>query len=246
MIHGAFCGGWVFEKFRAPFEAAGYAVHAPDLRFHDRGSNPPPELGRTGMKDYVSDLSLLIKTLEAPPVLLGHSLGGLLAQMAATRVPVKALVLLAPSAPWGVLPSTLFEVVSAQAMFFVGDLANKPIAPSYEIAAAHSLDRLPRAERDAVYARFVPESGRATFETMHWGMDPTRATRVPASEVSCPVLCITGSDDKMNPPGTVRRIAARYRERASFEESEGHSHWLIGERGWDRVAARALEWIEEI
>lgn len=246
MLHGAFCGGWVFEKFRKPFEAAQHAVHAPDLRHHDKGGKPPTALGRVGMKDYANDIAALVTTLKTPPILVGHSLGGLLAQMVATRVAVKGLVLLAPSAPWGVLPSTLFEVVSAQAMFFVGDLANRPIAPSYDIAAAHSLDRLPKAERDAVYARFVPESGRATFETMHWGLDPSRATRVPASEVTCPVLCITGSEDKMNPPGTVRRIAARYRERATFEESEGHSHWLIGERGWDRVAQRALNWIEDL
>jgi pimeloyl-ACP methyl ester carboxylesterase len=143
-----------------------------------------------------------------------------------------------------VLPSTLFEVVSAQAMFFVGDLANKPVKPSYDIAVANSLDRLPKAERDAVYARFVPESGRATFETMHWGLDPTAATRVPAHAVTCPVLCITGTDDRINPPGTVKRIAARYRDQATYEEAPGHSHWLIGEAGWEKVAKTALDWID--
>jgi pimeloyl-ACP methyl ester carboxylesterase len=245
MIHGAFCGGWAFEKFRTPFEAAGHAVHAPDLRYHDRGKTPPAELGRVGMKDYASDIAALVETLDAPPVLVGHSMGGLLAQMVATRVKVAGLVLLAPCPPWGVLPSTLFEVVSAQAMFFVGDLANKPIVPSYDIAAQNSLDRLPKAERDAVFARFVPESGRATFETMHWGLDPARAVEVPAAQVTCPVLCITGSDDRMNPPGTVRRIASRYRDRATFEESKGQSHWLIGEPGWERVAERAVDWIAQ-
>jgi pimeloyl-ACP methyl ester carboxylesterase len=60
------------------------------------------------------------------------------------------------------------------------------------------------------------------------------------------VLCITGSDDRMNPPQTVRRIAARYRDRGTFWESEGHSHWLIGEPGWERVAQRALTWLEAL
>lgn len=153
MIHGAFCGGWVFEKFRTPFEDAGHSVHAPDLRHHTRAKTTSPELGRTGMKDYTADILALVKSLNAPPVLVGHSLGGLIAQMVASQTTVKALVLLAPCAPWGVLPSTLFEVVSAQAMFFVGDLSNQPIKPSYEIAAANSLDRLPKAQRDAIYAQ---------------------------------------------------------------------------------------------
>jgi pimeloyl-ACP methyl ester carboxylesterase len=229
-----------------PFEAAGHAVHTPDLRFHDQGRKPPPELGRVGMKDYAADIAALVKSFDTPPVLAGHSLGGLVAQMVATKAPVKALILLAPSAPWGVLPSTLFEVVSAQAMFFVGDLANKPISPSYDIAAANSLDRLPKAERDAVYARFVPESGRATFEVMHWGLDPSRATQVQSSDVKCPIFCITGSGDRMNPPQTVRRIAARYRDLATFEVAEGRSHWLIGEPGWETVAERALGWLNAL
>src|SRR5689334_10008510 len=135
MIHGAFCGGWAFEKFREPFEAAGYAVHTPNLRHHEAGKKPPAALGQVGMRDYASDIEAVVKGLDAPPVLVGHSLGGLLAQMVAAKVPVEALVLLAPCGPWGVLPSTLFEVVSAQAMFFVGDLANQPIKPSYDIAA---------------------------------------------------------------------------------------------------------------
>jgi non-heme chloroperoxidase len=244
MLHGAFCGGWAFEKFRQPFEAAGYVVHTPDMRHHEVGKKPPPALGRVSVRDYASDVEALVKSLDAPPILVGHSLGGLLAQMVAAKTPVEALVLLAPCGPWGVLPSTLFEVVSAQAMFLIGDLANQPVAPSYDIAAANSLDRLPRAERDAVFSRFVPESGRATFEVMHWGLDPTRATRVHPADVKCPVFCITGTDDRMNPPGTVRRIAGRYRDQAVFEEAQGHSHWLIGEPGWQRVADRAIEWLD--
>jgi pimeloyl-ACP methyl ester carboxylesterase len=246
MIHGAFCGGWAFDEFRKPFEAKGYRVSAPTLRHHDCGDEPPPALGSTSLLDYADDLENTIRALPETPILVGHSMGGLLAQMLAARGLARACVLLAPSAPWGVLPSTMFEIASAQTLLLTGDYFAGPIAPNSRIARANALDKLGREERRAIYARFVPESGRATFEVMQWALDMRRASHVRARDVTCPVLCLVGSDDRINPPSTVARIAARYQGRALFEEFDGFSHWLIGEEGWERIAARAIEWLDQV
>lgn len=244
MIHGAFCGGWAFEKFRQPFERSGFDVVTPTLRHHDgQGSTA---VGSTGLSDYASDLDGMLSGLNEAPILVGHSLGGLLAQMIAARRTVRALVLIAPCAPWGVMPTTLFELASAQALFLAGDYWNTALKPEYGIAAAHALDKLSRAERQIVFDRFVPESGLATFEIVHWALDFRRASYVRARNVTCPILCFAGSDDRINPSSTVRRIAERYEGRAVFEELRGHSHWLIGEPGWERVASRALTWLEQV
>ena len=244
MIHGAFVGPWSFGNFRTPFEAAGYTVHAPVLRHHDHGMHPPRELGAVSLVDYAKDLAAFIDDLGDTPVLVGHSLGGLLAQMLAAKGKARALVLLAPCAPWGILPSTLFEIASAQAMMLNGPMWNRILKPDYDVAASASLDRLSTPERKRVFAQFVPESGRATFEIMHWGWDATRAAHVDAAKVKCPVWCAVGEHDKINPPGTVRRVAARYGKRASFHEIRGHSHWLLGEDGWQQIAAAALGWLD--
>jgi pimeloyl-ACP methyl ester carboxylesterase len=246
MIHGAFCGPWAFEHFRKAFEKAGYHVHTPALRHHQPGAKPSRALGQTSLVDYAADLAKFIATLDAPPILVGHSMGGLLAQMLAAKDLARALVLLAPCPPWGTLPSTFFEMASAQTMLFAGDYWTQALIPDYGIAAANSLDRLPPAERHAVFNHFVPESGQATFEIMHWAFDMKRAALVHAEDVKCPVLCLAGSDDRINPPSTVRRIAERYKDRGVYEELKRHSHWLIGEPGWEDVAARALSWIGEI
>jgi pimeloyl-ACP methyl ester carboxylesterase len=245
MIHGAFCGPWAFDHFRQPFEAAGYTVHVPALRFHG-SPRPPAALATTSLLDYAADLQQFIAGLGSRPILIGHSLGGLLAQMLAARDLARALVLLAPSPPWGIVPSTLFEFASAQMMFFTGDFWNRSLHPDYGVAAAHSLDRLPPDERRKVFARFVPESGLATFEIMLATWDAKRAAQVNARNVTCPILCLVGEEDRINPPSTVRRIAERYHGRARFEALPGHSHWLVGEPGWQAIAQRALEWIGEV
>ncbi|HVV64467.1 MAG TPA: alpha/beta hydrolase [Rhizomicrobium sp.] len=242
MIHGAFGGGWCFDAFRAPFEAA-YAVHAPNLRHHDGAQAPARALASTSLLDYLADMEKLIATFDEVPILLGHSMGGLLAQMLAAKGLAKALVLLAPSAPWGVLPTTLFEIAAVQALLAGGDYWNAPLAPNFAVAAAHALDKLPEDERRAVYARFCPESGRAAFEIMQWPFDLRCASRAPARHVTCPVLCLVGSEDKINPPSTVARIAARYDGRSRLEVLDGRSHWLIAEPGWEDVAGRALAWL---
>ncbi len=245
MLHGAFCGGWAFDAFRGPFESTGFAVHAPTLRHHEPNANLK-KLASTSLTDYAGDLLGQVDELAEPPILIGHSLGGLLAQMIAARRPVRAAVLIAPCAPWGVLPTTFFEMASAQTLLLAGDYWNTVLKPDYGVAAAHSLDRLPRAERKAVFDRFVPESGLATFEILSWGLDVRRASHVLARKVTCPLLCLSGSEDKINPASTVRRVAERYEGRAVFEELDGFSHWPIGEPGWETVAARAISWLAGI
>jgi pimeloyl-ACP methyl ester carboxylesterase len=245
MIHGGFCGPWSFEGFARKFKADGYPVHCPALRFHDQ-TKPPEALATTSLTDYVADLEESLDALDAPPILVGHSLGGLLAQMLAARRKVRAAILLAPSAPWGVPPSTLFEIATAQAMLLQVGFWNQILMPDSDIAGRHSLDRYPTAEREKIYDLLVPESGRAMFQTLHWGLDMSRTSEVDAQKVSCPLLVLAGGDDRINPPGTVERIAALYKNRATYEKIPGMSHWLIGEPGWEKVADRALAWLETI
>lgn len=243
MIHGGFCGPWAFDRLAGRFENAGYTVLRPTLRFHDQ-KTPPPALATTSLIDYAADLQKELG--DEPPILVGHSMGGLIAQMLAARRPVKTLVLLAPSPPWGVPPSSLFEIAAAQALLLKVGFWAQILEPDAGYAARHNFNRIPGAERQQMIDRLVPESGRATFELMHWGLDMSRASEVDARKVDCPVLLLAGTEDRINPPGTVERIAALYKDRARFETCPGMSHWLVGEPGWEDVADRALNWLNDI
>ncbi len=245
MLHGAFSGGWAFEPWREAFEARGHRVLTPTLRHHEDGA-AHDELADVSLTDYADDLETLLDGIGEPAVLIGHSMGGLLAQMLAARGRAAALVLLAPSAPWGVLPSTPFELMSAQALYLAGDFWRKTLRPERWIASAHALDRLDPKTHDEVLARMVPESGLATFEILHWAFDMKRASAVEARAVTCPILCFAGTADRINPPATVRRIARRYRGRVQYRELKDFSHWPMAEPGWEQVAEHTLFWLERI
>jgi pimeloyl-ACP methyl ester carboxylesterase len=242
-VHGAFCGSWAFDAFRVPFERLGYSTHSPDLPAHEHGGDME-RLAQCGVHDYAGALIKVIRGLSAPPILVGHSLGGLIAQMAAVKTDCAALILLAPSPPWGVMPTTLDEHANSFGMSLLGDYWRRPIPPDSQVARRTTLDRLSREEARRAFARFVPESGRAMFETVQWWMDHTMASSAPAHEIKCPVLAIAGGKDTVNSSSTVRRIAGRFAEgQANFHEFPSMSHWLVGEPEAPEVARLCTEWL---
>jgi len=242
-IHGAFCGGWAFEKFREPFEAAGYETHAPTLPFHERGADLEA-LAHSGAKEFGDAITRYAQTLKKPPILIGHSMGGLVAQLAATQTPCAALVLLAPSAPWGVPAMTFDETTNAFGVAMLGDYWRRAIPPDYRVARHSTIDRLSREDARRAFARFVPESGRAIMEIMHWWADRSMASAAPVYKIEAPVLALAGGQDRVNSAATVRRMAGRFPEgQAHFHEFPPMSHWLIGEPEWPDVAQLALQWL---
>lgn len=238
MTHGAFCGGWAFEVFRAPFEARGWTVLTPDLPGHGTDGSA----AGLSMTDYASSLVKLCATLPEPPVLLGHSMGGLVTQMAARRVNPPAVVLLAPSPPWGVTGSSIEEAVTAFGVHIADPFFSGAVSPDRHLMRHHSLDRVPKALRDQILDRLRPESARAVREVLNWWLDPFMTTSVGAGALPMPCLAIAGDRDVVHPAATVRQTADRLGGR--FAVMPGMSHWLIGEEGWEEVAEAALIWLE--
>jgi pimeloyl-ACP methyl ester carboxylesterase len=244
MVHGAFCGGWTFERFRTPFEAAGHPVIAPDLRGHGADDRASAVTGLS-MTDYAKDIAGLCAEQSEPPILVGHSLGGLVAQLAARQARLRAVVLLAPSPPWGVSGSSMEEAVTAFGLHALGPFWwAQPVSPDHTLMRTYSLDRLPKPEREAAVARLRTESGRALWETLNWWMDPFMTTSIGSGPLDAPSLVLVGARDVVHPPMTARTIAERLG--ATCRELPGMSHWLPGEPGWEQVAETTLDWLAEL
>jgi pimeloyl-ACP methyl ester carboxylesterase len=242
LVHGAFCGGWIFDRFRTPFEAAGHTVHAPDLRGHGADEAPGVVVG-VSMADYAADIARLCEGLSQPPILIGHSMGGLVAQMAASRTPVSALVVMASSPPWGAAISSLEEGIAAFGLNLLGPIWARAVPPDRTLAYHYSLNRMGEAERAAAFARLRPESGRAMFETLNWWLDTLMTTRLNLARLkSTPALALVGEADAIHPPATARMNARTIG--ADFQQLPGMSHWLPDEPGWERVADVVLKWLE--
>ncbi len=245
MIHGMWGAPWCWENYRGFFEKRGYRCVTPALRYHDvpPGSPPDPRLGTIGLLDYAADLEHQIASLDAKPIVMGHSMGGLLAQILGSRDLAKALVLLAPAAPEGIFsirPSVLRTFLRVMSKW---GFWNKPMRLSFGAALYSTLALMTPEQRRDIYANMVYESGRAAAEIGFWFFDKRHAARVDASKITCPVLVVGGSRDRITPATVSKKIAQRYPGFSTYMEYPDHAHWVIGEPGWSQIAKDVDSWL---
>lgn len=106
-VHGAWHSGWCWnEHFLPYFVEHGYTSYAIDLRGHGK-SDGAKRLRWTSIADYVADVEQAVRQMERPPILIGHSMGGLVVQKYLEKHTAPAAVLLASVPPSGALRTTL-------------------------------------------------------------------------------------------------------------------------------------------
>jgi pimeloyl-ACP methyl ester carboxylesterase len=248
MIHGMWGGGWYWGNYKGFFEGKGYHCITPTLRFHDMDPKEPPNprLGTTSLLDYAEDLQKEIDKLDTLPILMGHSMGGLLAQILGSRGLAKALVLLTPASPRGIIalrPSVIRSFWSALTKW---GFWRRPMRQTLSEAVYSMLQLLTVEEQKELFDRFVYESGRAACEIGFWFLDPKRAAKVDESMIACPVLVIAGAQDRVSPASVVRKVAHKYRAVSTYREFANHAHWVIGEASWQEIAEYISDWLNQV
>ncbi|MFO7767771.1 MAG: alpha/beta hydrolase [bacterium] len=247
MIHGMWGTPSVWENWSGWFSDRGWRCMTPALRYHDMHpeEEPDPRLGQVGLTDYVRDLEQEIRALPERPVVMGHSMGGLLAQKLAARGLARRAVLLTPAAPAGIMALRWSVVRSFLSYFARWGFWKKPHRITFAEASYSSLFLLDEQEQRRVYETFVYESGRAIFETGLWLLDRRRAAAVPEGPLPCPALVVAAGRDRIVPAPVVRKTAERYGESARYLELPHHAHWVHGEEGWQDICARVAAWLED-
>jgi pimeloyl-ACP methyl ester carboxylesterase len=233
LVHGMFAGAWMWEPYQALLARHGYESHAVNLRGH-HGSRPVPDIGKISIGSYVDDVLEVARALRNP-IIIGHSMGGLISQKVAEQGVGRALVLIA-SAPPRWIPA-LSGVLLRHLVKYLRELfLMQPLLPGRDAADALMFNRTPKAQAGDEYDRLVPESGRAGLE-LAFGAHAVHAPRITTA-----VLVVTGREDHFVVPRVARAIARKYR--AEIREYDKFAHHIINEPGWEAPAAEIVEWID--
>ena len=235
LVHGMFGGAWYFERYQRFFAGRGYASYALDLRGH-HGSRPVEDLGQVSVADYVEDAMTVARDLGRP-IVIGHSMGGLIAQKLAEADAVAAAVLVASAPPRWITPATL-ELLRKQMKHAWRIVRRKPITGAPEDHLAMTLNRMPPDEALVAISRLVPESGRVALELS------LSSVGVDEKKVRCPMLGVVGLDDRFILPRVMRSIARKYDMR--LIEVPGHAHFIITEPGWQGPAGIIADWLDRV
>jgi pimeloyl-ACP methyl ester carboxylesterase len=219
IIHGSFSRGEQLAAARAAFEERGYTAHTPTLRHHELPAHEgAAKVASLSLRDYADDLVVLVNSLDSQPLLMGHSMGGLVAQLVAARTRPAGVVAACPAPAAGILGATPTTLrMSLPHVLRLRSWTKPWRPPTFEQFRSWIANTQPEDTAREIYDGFVCESGRYLWELLLAPPRLSKASVVDFAAVSAPVLVIGAECDRIVPAGVVRRTAARYQHGTSVE-----------------------------
>ncbi len=250
LVHGAWVTPACWDNFRAYFEARGYRCVVPAWPMMDRPAeqlrlSPHPQLATMTIKQLVDHFEQQALALPEPPILIGHSFGGLIVQMLLDRGVGASGVAIDAGPPRGVLPSGT-AIRSALPVLLAWRGWRRVLTMSFESFSSTFANTLkPSEQRPAYHAHIVPAPGRIYFQA---ALGIGNAVNF-ANPKRAPLLLIAGEEDRTSTPSMVKAMHRKHSKspaRTDIAIFPGRSHWLIAESGWEAVAAKSIEWAETV
>lgn len=239
LIHGAWGTSRYWSNYLSYFADAGWDVFAVNLRGH-HPSDPERSLAQVKLEDYLDDVEKVIKRLDISHcVLIGHSLGGLIAQKTAENIQsISGLITLASAPPFGIAQEVnMNHHLSCQESFVEamwGLMNMKPVKPTYSMAEKTVLNNIAPDERKAIFDMFVAESLVVGFQV-------TQGYPVFPSQIKCPKLVIGCAKDALAPASTQRSLSAMLH--ADYIQYDQFGHLPMLEAGWQKSAEDIQNWL---
>src|SRR5262249_30219020 len=150
------------------------------------------------------------QNLGDAPIVVGHSMGGLLAQMLAAKIRPFALVLLTPATPAGIFPLRWANVWTFFFVLLRWGWWARPNKLTWNGFVTRAYNGVPAEKHRKLYEGMVEESGRVVLEMGMGFLDGQRAARVDTAAITCPVYIVSCGHDRLTPAPVVRKLAGVY------------------------------------
>jgi pimeloyl-ACP methyl ester carboxylesterase len=255
LIHGAWLSARSWENYADYFGNRGFAVSAPEWpRKHgdvEQLREDADQLKGLGLTEIVDHHEQLIRELDQPPVLIGHSYGGLIVELLLDRGLGRAGVAMSPAPPKGilVLPFSTLKAGSpalAHPSKWHGVVTLTPEEFTYGFVNTFSPE-----EAAAAYERYaVPETGQIFYEAGFANFHLHPPTEVHFKNEERAPLLIVGADKDHTVPASLSKAQYKKYERSpaktDYLEFEGRPHLHMVAADWQEVAASIDSWLDGV
>jgi alpha-beta hydrolase superfamily lysophospholipase len=254
-IHGLWMTPRSWEHWVTRFEGLGYKTIAPSWpgfegEVEDLRSGNGSTIKGVTAGDVIGHYESIVKALDRPPILVGHSFGGAFVQILLDKGLGAAGVAVDPAPLRGIRDLPISTLRSS-----FGVLGNPlnfgkavPFTKSqFKYAFGNTVSQ---AESDAAWERYaVPAASKVLFEGAAANINPKTPLQVDWKKSDrAPLLLLGGGDDHVVPAKVTKKTAAKYAKGSTavteYKEYPARSHWTAGEPGWEAVADHAIEWVQ--
>ena len=249
-ITGAVVTASCWNNWKAHFEAVGYNCYAPPhphklaLAATLRGQHPYSPIAQNGLPEVLQVYADFIAQLPAKPIVIGHSYGGLIAQLLLQQGTVAAAVAIESAPPRGVVAWSWSLVRAVWPMLGLFSSLKTTFLPTFAQWQAAIANGLPLAEQQAFYENMAaPESKKLIRDAL------SLYARVDFRRPHAPLLLLAGTADRLMPAVLNRANFRRYRHASSITnycELPGRSHAMLGQPTWREDAELVQRWLDEL
>jgi pimeloyl-ACP methyl ester carboxylesterase len=248
-ITGAFVSNACWDDWKLFFEQQGFTTHAPAWLYKDapaevlRQRHPDAEVASIRLVQLIAHYEAIVRALPEKPLLIGHSIGGLIVQILVQRGLATAAIAIHSVPPQGIVTFKFSFLKAGWGPLGFFTSANKTFLMSFQQWQYAFTNGMPEAWQEKGYCLVIPESKRVVRDTI------TAAAKVDFSKPHAPLLFIAGSTDHTIPASLNYDNYKKYQDKGSvtdYKMFEGRNHFVLGQPGWQEIAVFILEWIGKL
>ncbi|MES1218275.1 MAG: alpha/beta hydrolase [Bacteroidota bacterium] len=250
-VTGAFVHNNCWDEWRTYFESKGYKTVAPAWPFKEAANaaelrNKQPndiDLANLTLKELIDHYASVVKSFPEKPIVIGHSLGGLITQVIVNRELAAAGVAIHSVPPLGVFPYEFSFLKAGWKALGLFTSLKKTYLMSLKDWQYAFVNTMPLDAQKAAYEKYtIPESKRVARGGL------SSAAKVDFKKPHAPLLLTSGDLDTIIPAHLNNRNFKKYKPTDSvldYKEFKGRNHFVLGQPTWKEDADYILEWLDQ-